>query len=90
MGTLFLQVALVEPVDQTEDRILIPQITAEQLGSKGRSLGAFEIKKPHQQQPRDNVAVYDIDWDTQQNNYLDNVADIEPEDTNKVSMIFNN
>ena len=56
---LWLQVASVEPVDQADERIPIPQITAEQLGSKGRSLGALDSKK---QEQHGNIAVYDIDW----------------------------
>ena len=81
MCILWLQVASVEPVDQADERIPIPQITAEQLGSKGRSLGALDSKK---QEQHGNIAVYDIDSDTQQSNYLDNVADLEPEEPHKV------
>ena len=81
MCILWLQVALVEPVDQADERIPIPQITAEQLESKGRSLGALDSKK---QEQHGNIAVYDIDWDIQQSNYLDNVEDLEPEEPHKV------
>lgn len=66
-------------------RIPIPQITADQLGSKARNLGAppadtrWQQHEQHHQQQRDSVAVYQIDWDTQ-SNYGDEVVDPELQD----------
>ncbi len=46
-----------------EGRIPIPQITAQQIGGAKGR----------------SLGAYDIDWEQQQNNYLENTVDLEPE-----------